>query len=232
MANRTFTGNLQVEDDSFQLHANRVIVRDQSVRVSFSTFDDENLWADLDAEMPRGAGGVFSSGAVPNRYRGVQRGDVDVASLVITRLAIEGDSCVVEGVWKEAGDDYAFSGRLHAFLPPVDAAPSLDPRVGRWYDLERDEYPWQPGVYEVVGGHEPSRSVRGHLLPGDYNDMRDRYARWDGAAFGVRGNESAAAHRRTQASERSKDLKADRADGLMAVDTPPRWWRGLSVSPA
>ena len=119
---KTYQGRLSVEDDAFELRANRFIVRARDAdrteihEVAFELRGPD----DGDAFSVDGAARSVSDGryvSAPLQVRWDNHPAVDEAVVVLTRVKETRRGCKVEGEWREYSDCYPFSGRLVQFCP-------------------------------------------------------------------------------------------------------------------
>ena len=115
-----YRGRLEVEDEAFELRAERFSVRTRDeertgiVEVAFRLECDGNTsWIEgVSAIVPDGR---YVSGPLPVRWEREYAG-VDAAEIVLTRVEETPKGCKVDGEWREYGDCYRFSGLLKPFL--------------------------------------------------------------------------------------------------------------------
>ena len=116
-----YTGRLTVEDEAFELTAERFIVRARDadrtdiLEVAFQLGGRY----DGDAYSSDGVSTHASDGRYVSKTLQVEwaeRGGVDEAVVVLTKVEEIRERCQVEGEWHEYGDCYRFSGLLDPFL--------------------------------------------------------------------------------------------------------------------
>ena len=118
---KAYTGRLTVEDEAFELTAERFIVRARDAKrtdileVAFQLGGRD----DADAYLIDGVSRKVSDGryvSEPLQVQWVQHAGVDEAVIVLTQVEETPKGCEVEGEWHEYGDCYRFSGLLDPFL--------------------------------------------------------------------------------------------------------------------
>ena len=119
--NRAYKGNLEVEDEAFELRAERLIVRAHDVKrtdifeVAFQLGGphDGDTYS-LDGVSTRVPDGRYVSGRLPVTWG--RHAGTDVAEIVLMQVEETSERCKVVGEWCEYGDCYQFSGLLEPFL--------------------------------------------------------------------------------------------------------------------
>lgn len=117
-----YMGRLSVEDEAFELRAERFSVRARDaertdiLEVAFRLegADSGNAYS-IEGVSKRVPDGRYVSGLLPVQYPGQYAG-VDEAEIVLTQVEETPEGCEVEGEWREYGEVYPFSGLLEPFL--------------------------------------------------------------------------------------------------------------------
>lgn len=119
MTPRSYSGDLEVEDDAFSLCADSLILRDSEIAFHFSGRTQEYGPFESDGKAPRIAPGCFEAINVPVTYRKYGPGTGDAASLsfVLVRELTAPERCEIQGKWTEGGGTSKFWGMLDAFSP-------------------------------------------------------------------------------------------------------------------
>ena len=119
---KAYKGRLTVEDEAFQLIAERFIVRARDAKrknileVAFQLagpYDGDAFSVDGVARNVSSDGRYVSE---PLQVQWERHEGVDEAVVVLTQVEETPEGCEVEGNWHEYGDRYRFSGRLDQFL--------------------------------------------------------------------------------------------------------------------
>lgn len=108
-----FCGELEVEDGSFILSAERFVIRENAISFKLSGTDQ---YGDFEVEGIAKLlnNGIYSSEVAQVNYRGYS--DKDKAVIYFNKISPSGKKmrCKVEGKWVQ-GDTWPFSGNLHRF---------------------------------------------------------------------------------------------------------------------
>ena len=118
---KAYTGRLTVEDEAFELTAERFIVRARDAErtdifeVAFQLegrYDGDTYSTDgVSTNAPNGR---YVSKTLQVEW--AESGAVGEARVVLTQVEETREGCQVEGEWHEYGDCYRFSGLLDPFL--------------------------------------------------------------------------------------------------------------------
>ena len=118
-----YQGRLTVEDEAFELRAERFIVRTRDaertdiLEVGFDLggpYDGDTYR--VDGKARRAPDGRYISGQLPVTWEGFRGRNPGEAQIVLTRVKPEDRCCKVEGEWRENREVYPFSGCLEPFL--------------------------------------------------------------------------------------------------------------------
>ena len=118
-----YQGRLTVEDEAFELRAERFIVRTRDaertdiLEVGFDLggpYDGDTYR--VDGKARRALDGRYISGQLPVTWEGFRGRNPGEAQIVLTRVKPEDRCCKVEGEWHENREVYPFSGCLEPFL--------------------------------------------------------------------------------------------------------------------
>ena len=118
-----YQGRLTVEDEAFELRAERFIVctrdaeRTDILEVAFELGGphDGDTYS-VDGKARRALDGRYISGRLPVTWEGYRGRDPGEAQIVLTRVEETPEGCEVEGEWCEYREVYPFSGFLEPFL--------------------------------------------------------------------------------------------------------------------
>ena len=120
---KAYTGTLAVEEEAFELRAERFSVRTRDaertdiVEVAFKLEGDRNAYW-IQGVSTIAPDGRYVSEPLPVTWEREYAG-VDEAVIVLMRVEETPEGCEVEGEWCEYGDRYRFSGFLEPFLAQV-----------------------------------------------------------------------------------------------------------------
>ncbi|SRR5258706_9253574 len=118
---RSYCGQLRIEDDEFEVVAERFIPRDEGV--SFRLVGSDNIGGFVAEGFARKVGDLYVAGSVPLRYSHYAAGD-DHATIDFTAVKemTRQTECHVLGVWVQTGETWTFKGVLRPFDPkhPLD----------------------------------------------------------------------------------------------------------------
>ena len=118
---KAYKGRLEVEDEAFELRAERFSVRARDAErrdifeVAFrlgGPYDGDAYW--VEGTSKQVADGRYVSGRLRVSWR--QHTGVDEAEIVMMRVEETPAGCNIVGEWSEYGDRYRFFGLLEPFL--------------------------------------------------------------------------------------------------------------------
>lgn len=111
---QVFRGELVVEDDAFELRAERLIIRDGAIGFSLEGRDAEYGEYLMDGEAKLTEHGFYFAAQQPLTYKSYdEEGDVASIKFLTIELSPAGKVCKVNGEWIENGGTYPFSGTLN-----------------------------------------------------------------------------------------------------------------------
>lgn len=108
----SFKGELSVENGDFDLHAERVVVRETEVAFNFNGVDEYGEFS-IEGVAERKPSGTFESEDLPVTYP--QYSDPSQAAIRFVRLEAIRQRCRVVGEWREANERWQFEGLLERF---------------------------------------------------------------------------------------------------------------------
>ena len=116
---KAFSGDIEIQDDEWQLHAKQFIVREGEISFHFVGHDDGGDFK-ASGKAKKTDSGVWEDKDVKIEY--LQRVDY-ICSIRIEKCEVKNDSlCEIEGVWSEKNsdgdlDEWRFDGDLTKFKP-------------------------------------------------------------------------------------------------------------------
>ena len=111
-----YCGDLEVEDDSFFLTAERLIVRERDIAFRLSGKDEYGKFF-IDGIAHRNEGGGYTSDEIALVYPGYEQKDTARISVLKVQASRAGKKCEVEGVWVQYGETCKFWGALERYVP-------------------------------------------------------------------------------------------------------------------
>jgi len=113
---QSYNGRLSVEDDEFELSAERFIPREDGVSFRLTGFD--NLGGFVAEGFAKKSGDLYVAGSTPLKYAHYAHGDDRaVIDFTAVREMYRRSECHVLGVWVQNGITWSFKGTLRPFDP-------------------------------------------------------------------------------------------------------------------
>lgn len=110
MDKAAYSGKLDVDEEGFDLNAVTVIVGPDGVLFNLDgNYADDGKF-EVSGRIGWRSSGVSERGEFTIRYK--RFSDAYLVTLQFTEVRVEGDFCVVRGLWLEAGESWTFEGRL------------------------------------------------------------------------------------------------------------------------
>lgn len=110
---RSYVGSLEVEDDGFILHVDRLICREEELAFEFTGRDEWGVFH-IQGIAKLTENGFYMAPHVKLIYDNYVKND-DVASIKFTDAILNLDVCIIRGLWIQNGDEWAISGELRQF---------------------------------------------------------------------------------------------------------------------
>ena len=119
---KVFSGDIEIQDDEWQLHAKQFIVREGEISFHFVGHDN---WGDFNATgiAKKDDSGFWIGRDIPLKYDHYMEWESDICSIRIEKCEVKNDSrCEIEGIWYEKNsdgdsDEWHFKGVLTKFKP-------------------------------------------------------------------------------------------------------------------
>ena len=111
---KSYSGDLEVEDDSFALRAERLIFRDDEIEFHLSGRDEYGEFH-IEGNARLGDGRGYTPDDVALIYRGYEKGETAVVSFPHVLTSPSNGKCTVEGLWLQYGETWQFRGALERY---------------------------------------------------------------------------------------------------------------------
>lgn len=120
---RAFQGAFHVSPDEFTLETTRLIVHADKVSFEFSGADGNGGAFTVSSIAVKTGNGTFLVQGVEPEYKTSMARPIGTIEFQVVDIKAddsgetEYDQCLIEGVWREPTEQWAFSGTLRPFIP-------------------------------------------------------------------------------------------------------------------